>query len=600
MKKQSFINKNLFLYCGLEKEEFENVVPMIMERNVKLVSKCNIGVFLLGIVFIIVTLFVRSEDNLLAYWILVVGGLTLCVYRLLKKEIKGVAAYIFCYSMILVVLAFGMVLSLEPGNVSMPSTSFVVFLVLLPVVVNDKPYRMGLLILLCAAVYLVLSINIKSGMAVKSDIMNVTTFSILGYMLYISITNRSVKEIFYWTQAVENERIKEEARIAEQASKAKSNFLANMSHEIRTPMNAIIGLDEMILRESEDEKIKRYASDIKSAGATLLSIINDILDLSKIETGKMELVPVNYEFSSVINDIVNMTEKKAEDKKLEFVMKVDENIPSVFSGDEIRIRQILLNIINNAVKYTEKGSIHIYISFDRVTSELKTIVEDTGIGIKSEDKERLFDSFQRLDETRNRTIEGTGLGLSISRQLAQMMEGSIEVESEYGKGSVFTIKVVQKVADDTPMGDYTKRLEKARKEEKEYVPHLLAPNAKILVVDDNDMNLKVVKFLLKKSRINITTATSGAGCIELLRANKYDVILLDQMMPGMSGIETLKVMREEKLAENTPVIALTADAISGAKEMYLEQGFTDYLAKPIIYEDMEKLLIEYLGEKGDI
>jgi CheY-like chemotaxis protein/anti-sigma regulatory factor (Ser/Thr protein kinase) len=281
-------------------------------------------------------------------------------------------------------------------------------------------------------------------------------------------------------------------------------------------------------------------------------------------------------------------------------MKVDENIPSVFNGDEIRIRQILLNIINNAVKYTEKGSIHIYISFDRVTSELKTIVEDTGIGIKPEDKERLFDSFQRLDETRNRTIEGTGLGLSISRQLAQMMEGSIEVESEYGKGSVFTIKVVQKVADDTPMGDYTKRLEKARKEEKEYVPHLLAPNAKILVVDDNDMNLKVVKFLLKKSKINITTAISGAECLELLKANKYDVILLDQMMPGMSGIETLKVMREEKLAENTPVIALTADAISGAKEMYLEQGFTDYLAKPIIYEDMEKLLIEYLGEKGDI
>ncbi len=397
-----------------------------------------------------------------------------------------------------------------------------------------------------------------------------------------------------------NEELAEANTRLESASAAKSSFLANMSHEIRTPMNAIIGLDEMILRESEDEKIKRYASDIKSAGATLLSIINDILDLSKIETGKMELVPVNYEFSSVINDIVNMTEKKAEDKKLEFVMKVDENIPSVFNGDEIRIRQILLNIINNAVKYTEKGSIHIYISFDRVTSELKTIVEDTGIGIKPEDKERLFDSFQRLDETRNRTIEGTGLGLSISRQLAQMMEGSIEVESEYGKGSVFTIKVVQKVADDTPMGDYTKRLEKARKEEKEYVPHLLAPNAKILVVDDNDMNLKVVKFLLKKSKINITTAISGAECLELLKANKYDVILLDQMMPGMSGIETLKVMREEKLAENTPVIALTADAISGAKEMYLEQGFTDYLAKPIIYEDMEKLLIEYLGEKGDI
>ena len=359
-------------------------------------------------------------------------------------------------------------------------------------------------------------------------------------------------------------------------------------------MNAIIGLDEMILRESGEENTKKYASDIKSAGATLMSIINDILDLSKIESGKMELVPVNYEVSSVINDIVNMTENKAEDKHLKFTMNVAEDIPSVLNGDEIRIRQVMLNIVNNAIKYTEKGGIDVDISFDRDASVLTTIVKDTGIGIKPEDKDRLFDSFQRLDATRNRNIEGTGLGLNISRQLAEMMGGSIEVESEYGKGSVFTIKLVQKVADATPMGDYSKRLAKARKEEKEYEAKLFAPNTRILVVDDNEMNIKVLRFLLKNSAIDIRSALSGAEGIEMLKRDQYDVILLDQMMPGMSGIETLKEIREQQLADGVPVIALTADAISGAREMYIEQGFTDYLSKPIIYEDLEKILIKYL------
>lgn len=595
--KKTGININLFLYCGLEKKELENIYPIIMERNVQLATKCNIGIIVLGLLLFGVNILL-GYDNTAAYWVIVVGGITLLAFRMIFKKLNGIMAHVYCYALITTVLAFGMALSLQPGNADMPSTSFVVFLVLLPIVVNDKPYRMGLLMLFVTLTYQILCFFCKTGEALAADIINTATFSIIGYVLYILISNRSVREIFFWTQTAENERIREEARIAEEANKAKSNFLANMSHEIRTPMNAIIGLDEMILRESNDETAKKYAEDIKSAGNTLLSIINDILDLSKIETGKMELIPVNYELSSVINDIVNMTEKKAEDKNLKFNMKVEESIPSVLNGDEIRIRQILLNIINNAVKYTEKGSIDVYISFDRVTSVLKAVVKDTGIGIKPEDKERLFNSFLRLDETRNRNIEGTGLGLNISRQLAQMMDGTIEVESEYGKGSVFTITVVQKVADDTPMGDYTKRLEKARKEEKEYKPQLLAPDATLLVVDDNDMNIKVVKFLLKKTKIKITTALSGTECLELVKSNSYDIILLDQMMPGMSGVETLKAIRDLKLADDTPVIALTADAISGAKEMYIEQGFTDYLSKPIIYEELEKQLVEYLGDKA--
>ena len=593
MKKKGILNKNLFLYCGLEKEQFDNIFDKIMDRNVKLVFKCNIVIIVLGLFFFLLNLLLKTE-NLAAYWVLIIGGIALYLYKILMKNMKGIHAFIYCYALLATVLIFGMILSIQPTTINMPSTSFIAFLAFLPLIVNDKPTRMGLLIFLAALAYFLISVNLKSGVVFKADVMNTGTFAVLGFVLYISISNRSVKEIFYWTQAAENERIREEAHVAEQASRAKSNFLANMSHEIRTPMNAIIGLDEMILRESKEENTLIYASDIKSAGNTLLSIINDILDLSKIESGKMELVPVNYEVSSVINDIVNMTEKKAEDKKLKFTVDAKEDIPSVLNGDEIRIRQILLNIVNNAVKYTEKGSIDVKISFDREASVLTAVVKDTGIGIRPGEKERLFDSFQRLDATRNRNIEGTGLGLNISKQLAEMMGGSIEVESEYGKGSVFTVKVVQKVADDTPMGDYSKRLEKARQEEKEYEGKLLAPNTRILVVDDNEMNIKVVRFLLKKTAIDIRSALSGAECIEMLKSEQYDVILLDQMMPGMSGIETLKTIRELQLADGVPVIALTADAIAGARELYIEQGFTDYLSKPIIYEELEKILTKYL------
>ncbi len=378
------------------------------------------------------------------------------------------------------------------------------------------------------------------------------------------------------------------------ANNAKSNFLANMSHEIRTPMNAIIGMDEIILREVSDVSIRKHALDIKSAGKTLLSIINDILDLSKIESGKMEIVPVRYDSSSVFMDIVNMTMKKATDKGLVFDMDVAQSIPSALYGDEIRIRQIMLNIINNAIKYTEEGKVSIRVSYDRRDEKMQITVSDTGIGIRPEDMEKLYDSFSRLEETRNRNIEGTGLGLNITKQLVDMMDGTMEVKSEYGSGTEFTVVIPQKCVNEEPIGDFGERIEKASHEREAYRPRLYAPSARILITDDNEMNLEVITGLLEETHISVTCAMSGPQCLECLQKESFDVIFLDQMMPQMSGIQTLKVIKDEDLAKGAPVIALTADAIVGAREIYIREGFADYLSKPVMYEDLENLLFKYL------
>ncbi len=388
-----------------------------------------------------------------------------------------------------------------------------------------------------------------------------------------------------------------EKEAANHANKAKSNFLANMSHEIRTPMKAIIGMDEMILRESKEQRVLRYATDIQSAGRTLLSIINDILDLSKIESGKMELIPVEYDFASVLNDIVNMTMKKAQDKGLVYELEVEPDIPSVLRGDEIRIRQIILNLTNNAIKYTSEGKVSIHIGFDRSGNRLSVRVADTGMGIRPEDLDKLFSSFQRLDETKNRNIEGTGLGLNITKQLTEMMGGTIAVESEYGEGSVFTATIVQEIVDDTPIGSYNDRLDRSQAEKEEFRPQLIAPEARVLIVDDNEMNLEVITALMSDTRMKITTAASGAECLDILKDRAFDIILLDQMMPGMSGTRTLEIIREKHLADVTPIIALTADAIVGARDQYIREGFSDYLSKPVMYSELEEVLLKFIDKR---
>ena len=398
--------------------------------------------------------------------------------------------------------------------------------------------------------------------------------------------------------------------IADSANAAKSDFLARMSHEIRTPINAVLGMDEMILRESEEQPIRAYASDIMSAGRTLLSLINDILDLSKVEEGKMEIIPARYDLSSLINDLVNMTRGRAANKGLKFNIDVDEHVPNVLMGDEIRIRQCVMNLLTNAVKYTETGEVSLKVSYEKAAKKhisLKFTVEDTGIGMKAEDMESLFSPYKRIEEKRNRAIEGTGLGMSITRQLLDLMGSTLEVKSEYGKGSEFSFAIDQEVIKWEEIGNIAVRLNDMTRDRHEYHELFHAPGATILVVDDTEMNLTVIKSLLKKTRIRIDTAMSGKDACRLTDANRYDIIFIDHMMPDMDGIETLKHIRAAGMNTDVPAIALTANAVSGAREMYLDAGFTDYVSKPVDGVKLERMLYEMLpddkleepGDDGD-
>lgn len=396
------------------------------------------------------------------------------------------------------------------------------------------------------------------------------------------------------------EKLQEQRELADNANRAKSAFLANMSHEIRTPINAVLGMDEMILRESEEKQIINYAEDIRTAGRTLLSLINDILDFSKVEQGKMELVPTQYDLASCVNDLVNMIRSRADKKGLRFELEVDKSIPHILFGDEIRIKQCVLNLLTNAVKYTEKGSVKFEVGFSKKDDNnimLRFTVSDTGAGIKQEDMEKLFSPFSRIEEGKNRSIEGTGLGMSITMQLLELMDSELKVDSTYGEGSVFSFEVEQKVVRWQPIGDYAKRYASGGRGVHIYHELFHAPNARLLVVDDNAMNLTVFKGLLKKTLIGIDTASSGAEALRLAELNNYDIYFIDHMMPDMDGIETLKRLRAMDGKKEAKCIALTANAVSGARETYIEAGFNDYLSKPVDGERLERMIASMLPEE---
>ena len=388
---------------------------------------------------------------------------------------------------------------------------------------------------------------------------------------------------------------------AESANKAKTYFLSTMSHDIRTPMNSILGMNEMVLRECKDEEIAAYSEHIRTSGNTLLGLINDILDFSKIEAGKLDIIPVDYDFASVLNDLVNMAQNAAEAKGLRFGVNIDRNTPKLLNGDEIRIKQAITNILSNAVKYTKQGTVNFNIGYEDIEDEpdsimLNVSVEDTGVGIKKEDIEKLFTAFQRIDEVNNRGIEGTGLGITITQSLLKMMGSRLEVESEYGKGSVFGFSLKQRVVKREAVGDYETAFRRSVAERKQYREKFTAPDAHILAVDDTSVNLTVFKSLLKRTGMSIDTAESGDECIRKASATKYDIIFLDHMMPEKDGIETLAELKKLKNTPNinTPIICLTANAVSGMREMYLDAGFDDYITKPIDPESLETMILAYL------
>lgn len=387
---------------------------------------------------------------------------------------------------------------------------------------------------------------------------------------------------------------------AEKANRAKSMFLTNMSHEIRTPLNAIIGMDELILRESESEEIRGYAVDIKEAGKTLLSIINDILDMSKIESGKIELSADKYEMSSLLYNIYAMISMKAEEKGLTFRMDIDETLPNQLFGDEVRLKQCMLNLLTNAVKYTRKGTLTLKVTWqphglDNILLQIS--VTDTGIGIKKSDLEKIFYTFERLDVHKNKGVEGTGLGLNITRELVRVMGGQLEVESVYGEGSTFHFAIPQRMLSKVPVGKMRPVHQNAGKPPASLY-QFYAPEAKILIVDDNAVNISVVRGILKKCGVQADKALSGPECLDKVSKNHYDIILMDHMMPGMDGIETYKKIKQLKNASaEIPCIALTANAVSGSREQYLAAGFTDYLSKPVDIDELYRLLKEYLPKE---
>ena len=403
-------------------------------------------------------------------------------------------------------------------------------------------------------------------------------------------------------KAQQSDRLRQEKIMAENANRAKSDFLANMSHEIRTPINAVIGMNEMILRESKDKQVLEYATNIDSASHNLLSIINDILDFSKIESGKMNIDEHEYRLDVLLHDVRNMVSLRAEQKGLEFVIDVDESLPNYLCGDDTRIRQVIINLLSNAVKYTHKGTVKLeiggYQEFSDDSLNLTIKVSDTGIGISKEDMSKLFQNFSRFDLANNRNIEGTGLGLAITQRLVSLMGGNIEVKSERGKGTVFIVTIFQKIIDTEKIGSMLWH-DDLQHDNYRYINVFTAPDAHILAVDDNRMNLLVVENLLKATKVNLTTCMSGEEALKLVEEKKFDIILLDHMMPHMDGIETLKRMKSmiANMSRDAAIIALTANAVSGVREMYLSEGFDDYMSKPIDGRHLEEMIAKHLSSE---
>ncbi len=425
-------------------------------------------------------------------------------------------------------------------------------------------------------------------------VINIVIFCIFQLILCVSFlyVKKKLSEELLVTEEQRDE--------IEKLSASKTLFFSSVSHEIRTPINGILGMDDMILRESKEKGTLEYARNIKIAGTTLLYLVNDILDSSRLNSGKMTLIPVDYESKTMFHDLFIIAETRAADKGLALYFTIDEKIPTMLYGDEIRIKQVLMNLLTNALKYTEKGSVTLEASATPVDEDHVDIlfsIKDTGIGIKEEDIKKLFDVYGRIDEERNRKVEGTGLGMNIVNKLLDLMGSKLSVSSQYQKGSEFSFVLRQKVVSWEPVGQFDEKWQEAAVETEFIEPSFTAPEARVLVVDDNRMNQKVAGNLLGLFGIKPVFADSGMQALEEMKKNRFDLVMLDHMMPGMDGRETLERLKKENLLpKETKAIALTAKAGEGVRKQYLQWGFDDYLSKPMDIAAMDEVIKEWLPE----
>ncbi len=488
-----------------------------------------------------------------------------------------------------------------------PYTLILGFLMVQPIIITDRTLRLALWSVLSVLECSVLSLMTKSGPAAANDIINCTVLSVVGIVI-----GRVSKTYFlnYTEMKVKEKDV--EIMAAEAAGKAKTEFLALISHEVRTPLNAVMNLNEMILRESPDQTVLGYSRGIKQACRTLSSLINDILDFSKLNSGEFTLLPIEYKLDGMLDDVLNMIIPRARGKGLEFNVDVQEDTPNNLMGDDIRIKQCLVNLLSNAVKYTDSGSVTLSVSWQRAEEDddqsmcLTVKVSDTGIGIKEGDIEKISHPFERLDELKNRSIEGTGLGLAIVRGILNKMGSNLQVRSEYGRGSEFSFTIWQPVSVNVPVGSYGAASLSGGEARAARYGTFTAPEARILVVDDMQVNLDVIRSLLKCTRVQIDTATSGSEAVGMVADRHYDVVFIDHRMPGMDGIETLHAIWQEGIpradgsipgADGVRFIALTANAAKDSRQHYIREGFNDYLAKPVDPQELEEMLIRQLPKR---
>ena len=610
-RKERFIKnaKNYGRY-GFTREEYDVCFDQINEWNM-MVGKVMAIILTISSLFSAIALYSSHGANVgrIPIFMLAVfeGAIIVFIISIFAKEFYSRHIKVFLYIIAILALAFTILFgrSSQSGDV----LQYVYLCLLLSAIIIANAHRIAILIFVFDFVFMADMVYIVPEDVFRNNVMSISVFTVLAITLHFVLQHRRVQAMLgsYNFQQAQKELLKKNTELvdaykeANAANRAKSDFLANMSHEIRTPINAVLGMNEMILRESDDDNVIVHARAVESAGQTLLSIINDILDFSKIESGKMEISYAKYKFSSVLYDVSNMTRIKAGEKGLDFQIDVDSYLPDVLLGDEIRVRQVMVNILSNAIKYTREGSVTLAVRGDQVGDVLNLVIKviDTGIGIKKEDLIKIFGKFERADLIRNKTIEGTGLGLAITRNLVSLMKGDINVKSEYGQGSTFTIEIPQKVVGEERIGDFNEKFERESRENTKYRVSFTAPEANVLAVDDTDTNIIVLQELLKQTGVNIDAAYSGVEALGYTAKKKYDLILMDQMMPEMDGTQTLAAIREQLNGRNleTPVICLTADAVIGAKEKYLRQGFSGYLTKPVVGKNLEELLMRYIPEE---